>query len=151
MEEPVVEFVVHGLLSAIDDSLEEKVGLLQLVVEEAIGLRELEGAEVVLLNHAGAQHVEASEKPAAARGFLVGDTLGGDRVGEILVVGGRIVGIGGQGVDGRACQGVAQGAVGGGRLALGLLDFLQHLVGDAAARCNAALCRHCENGTGQEE
>ena len=92
LEEPFHLFAVHGLLVGVDNGLEEEVGFLELVVEEEVGLRELEvGGEVVLANGFVAQHVHAGEHPAAAGGFLVGDGLALDSVGEVGVEGGGVL------------------------------------------------------------
>ena len=73
LEEPFDEFVVHRLGGVVDSCLEEEVALLELVVEEAVGLRELEVAEVELSDGASAHDVESGEEPAATAVLLVGD------------------------------------------------------------------------------
>ena len=59
------------LVERVEDVLEEPVALLDLVEEQGVGLRELEGLEVVAVDDAGAHGVEAREHPAAARALLV--------------------------------------------------------------------------------
>ena len=65
-EEPVHGAVVIGKVLRVDDALQEQVRLLQLVVEEDVVLGQDDRAHVVLVDHLGAQHVEAGEQPAAA-------------------------------------------------------------------------------------
>ena len=125
LEQPLHELVVHGLRGVVDHGLKEKVGLLQLVVEEAVALRELEFAEVVVLNHLRAHHVEAREEPAAARALLVGDALRGYLVREVGVGRVGVVGVRGELVDGGAGEGVAQRRRRGVR-GVGPADFLEH-------------------------
>ena len=111
LEEPVHFPVVERQVLRVDDRLEEEVGFLQLVIEEEIVLRKGESVQIVLLDHLGAEHVQSGEEPAAAGGFLVGASLGFYDVGKMkvhLLAGG----VGGQGVDGRSIEGVAEGLIG---------------------------------------
>ena len=65
-EKPVYLTVFEPFVAGVYHSLEEKVGLLQLVVEEQIVLRESETAKVVLFYHLCPEDVQSGEKPAAA-------------------------------------------------------------------------------------
>ena len=62
----------EGLVEGVEDVLEEPIALLELVEEEGVGLRELEGLELIELDRAEAHGVQACEHPAAAGAFLVG-------------------------------------------------------------------------------
>ena len=132
LEEPLHLLVVDGLLVGVDHGLQEEVALLQLVVEEEVGLRELEvGGQVVLADGLVAQHVHAGEHPAAATRLLVGDGLADDAVREmrvklccVLVVHGQL---GGALVHHDVAQGFVAGAA-----AEAFLHLLHHLRGDAA-------------------
>ena len=137
-EEPLYLAVVHRQVTGIDDALEEKVGLLELVVEEDVVLGELEGTEAVFLNHGGPQHVHTGEKPAAAAGLLVGDTLGLHLVGEIKIVSGLNALPYRQFVDVVGRDGVAKSQFLGSSLPA-LTDLSHHLISDAALS-------HCGHG-----
>ena len=108
--------VIQGAVRLGDDAGEEGVGLLQLVVEEGEGLAQLQGVELELLEHGGAQHVEAGEGPAASRLLLVGDRGVRDKVGHGGVDGGHRGPVqgdllhvrGGDGVAGQAGGGVGE-------------------------------------------
>ena len=91
---------------------EEGVGLLQLVMEVDEGLAELEGLQVQLLDHRGAQHVEPGEGPAAAGVLLVRDRGVRDEVRDGGVDGGQDLAVQAQLLDVRGGDGVADHAGG---------------------------------------
>ena len=102
---------IERLVKGVEDVLEEPVALLELVPEEGIGLRELEGLEVVLLDDAVAHGVEACEHPATAGVLLVAPLALRDLDIESQRVGGDALGAarGGAdavGGDGVLCDGV---------------------------------------------
>ena len=132
MEEELYALGIDGFLGGIDDALQHEVGFLQLVPEEKVVLREVDGEGVGTLGKVGAQHIESAEHPAAARGLLVGDAL---LLGLYAEPGIQLTRIGlilCQIVDGVGCQRIAQGTVGSRRSIL-LLYLLQHLLRDTAA------------------
>ena len=94
LEEPIDHTVVIGLLTRVDDTLQEEVGLLKLVVEEEIGSRQLKPFEVVLVDGFASKYIHRGEEPATARRSLVGDTLVRDAISEMIVHGteGRCIG-----------------------------------------------------------
>ena len=67
--------VVDVAVRSGDDVLEEEVALLEEVPERAVVLREIELFDVQFFGCHGAEFVERSEEPAAARAALVGDAL----------------------------------------------------------------------------
>ena len=132
LEEPLHLLVVDGLLVGVDHGLQEEVALLQLVVEEEVGLRELEvGGQVVLADGLVAQHVHAGEHPAAATRLLVGDGLADDAVREVRVELGGVLIVHGQLGGALVHHDVAQGLVAG-AAAEAFLHLLHHLGCDAA-------------------
>ena len=88
------------LVAGINYCLEEQVGLLQLIPEEAIVLAELEVAEIPFVDRCGTEYIEAGEQPAASTGLLVGDALGLHPVAELGVDHRSVLRIDGQGIDG---------------------------------------------------
>ena len=118
-------------IGRVYNALQEQVGLFQLVVEKEVVLGEGEGAQVMLFNHAGTEHVQAREKPASARRKLVGPSLGLYLVAEMGVNHGYFVGRCGQDIDGRGVERIAEGLVG--PVALVRAGQLgEHLGGNAA-------------------
>ncbi len=95
MEREVVDqAIVSRPISGLDDALEERVGLLELLVERGICLRKLEVIHVEDLKGAGAKHVQRGEHPAAARLVLMGHGLSGlerDAVGVLVGADGALV------------------------------------------------------------
>ena len=85
-EKPLHLAVIHGQVTGVDDTLQEKVGLLQLVIEEDVVLGELERTEIILFYHLSPEHIHPGEQPASAAGLLVGYTLGRDLIGEIEII-----------------------------------------------------------------
>ena len=130
-EEPLHGLVLHPAAARVDDALQEEVGFLQLVPEEGVYLRELEGAESVPGQGLGAHHVQPREEPAAPGGLLVGDALGVDADGEVRVHLLQVVLVQGEGADAVVAYGVAQSPVGG-RALVALADLFQHVGRDAA-------------------
>ena len=130
-EEPVHFPVLEGQVPRIDDPLQEKVGLLQLVIEKEVVLGEGEGPEVVFGDHPGTQDVEARKQPAAAGGLLVRAALGLYLIGEMGIDGKRFAAEG-EGRDGRAVQRVAEGFFGG-RAGVALADLGQDFRAESAA------------------
>ena len=63
-QQPLHCFVVQRLFRSVDDALQEKVGLLQLVPKERIYLRELERPETIACKGFGTHHVQPCEEPA---------------------------------------------------------------------------------------
>ena len=129
-EQPVDLAVIVRKVLRVDDALQEQVRLLQLVVEEDVVLGKDHRTHVVLVDHLGAEDVQAGEQPAASGGKLVGAPLGLHHVGEAGVQR-KIVRVQGQRVDGRGVEGVAEGLVGRCRL-ISLTDFPEELGVDAA-------------------
>ena len=129
-EEPVHFPVVVRKVLRVDDALQEQVGLLQLVPEEVVVLGKDDRAHVVLVDHLGADDVEAREQPAAAGGELVRAALGLHHVGEAGVHG-DVVRIQGQGVDRGGVEGVAEGFVRS-RPFISLGDFGKDAFGESA-------------------
>ena len=86
LHEAAVEVFGGG---GLDDVLEEEIRLLELVPEEQVGLRQLEGLEVVALHQRDPEHVGRREEPASARRPLVRDrrAFEGDLYVEYLLVG----------------------------------------------------------------
>ena len=118
-------------MACIDTALQHQVGLLQLIPEEKICLRELNLYGVALLGIVGTQHVQAAEHPATPGGFLVGNALFRSLNTEIGVEGTSILMVHGQGIDAVGCDGIDQRTVDGLGLLL-FLDITQHLAGDAS-------------------
>jgi hypothetical protein len=77
--------VVSISVGGRDDGLEEVVGLLHLVPEQRVVLRELEVLDAQLGGSPGAQQVEAGEEPAASALLLVGHLAVGEQVGNRVV------------------------------------------------------------------
>ena len=84
-EQPVHRPVLERFLPRVDNRLQEKVRLFQLVVEEAVVLAELEVTQVETVDGGGAKNVQAGKQPAAAGLFLVGTSLGLDHVAEMRI------------------------------------------------------------------
>ena len=124
--------VLDGLACMVDDALKHEVGLLQLVVEEEIVLRELHCQGVGMsLGEVGTQHVHAAEHPATARALLVVDALCGSLHAEVSV---NRTGIGTvlhQVVDTVGSDGIEERLVGN-RCLLHFLDLREHLRRDAS-------------------
>ena len=136
LQQEADQAAVGRLVGGGDHGLEEPVGLLELVVELQVGLRELELVDLEALHGLDAQHVQPGEHPAAAALLLVGDlgrlddvregALGGahDRLAVArhdLHLAGRdgvqrqpVARLGGEGLvearDGRGLQGAARAA-----------------------------------------
>ena len=66
LEQPFHHLVVNRLFPRVDDSLEEKVGLLKLVPEEVIVLREFEFRQVILGDDLCTYYVQSCKQPATA-------------------------------------------------------------------------------------
>jgi hypothetical protein len=66
-EQPLYCAIVNRVLACIDDTLQEKVRLLQLVEEEVVYLSEFESAEVLASNHLCTHHVATCKEPAKSR------------------------------------------------------------------------------------
>ena len=81
-EKPVNLTVRHRLFPGIYHSLEEKIGLFELVIEEAVALRELEVSKVIFLDCSSPEHIESGEQPAPSAFLLIGNALGYDAVAE---------------------------------------------------------------------
>ena len=144
-EEPVHGAVVEGFAPGVDHGLQEEVRLLELVVEEAVVLAELEVAEVEALDGRCAKHIETREEPAAAGGFLVGAAHCLYFVGEVGVDHHRTVCIPGEGGQGRGVHCIAEGLVGGSAF-IAFADFTQDVGVKTAllGKCADAQQRHCE-------
>ena len=131
MEEELHALVVDGLIAVVYDALQHEVGLLKLVVEEEVGLREVHREAVAMTaGKVAAQHVQSAEHPAASRLLLVGDALLGRLDAEMGVDGAGQLRIAGQVVDAVARNGVHQGAVGRREL-LFFLNVAEHALADA--------------------
>ena len=118
-------------MACIDTALQHQVGLLQLIPEEEIGLREFHLYGITLLGIVGTQHVQAAEHPATARGLLVGNALLGCLNTEISVEGTCILMVHRQGIDAVGSDGIDQRTIDGLCLLL-FLDITQHLAGDSS-------------------
>ena len=147
-EQPVDRFVVHRTVGGVDHSLQKQVGLLKLVEEEVVVLRQLGHGQVVLCHHLGAEHIEAREQPAASRRALVGDPFGGDAVRKLAAYRPTGVEIAGKRIDVVGRDGIADGTVGRSVL-VGRLDGGHHLRADTAggllrrsAEASEDDCRH---------
>ena len=76
MEEELHAQVINGFVSTVDEPLQHQVGLLQLVVEEQIVVRELHSKRVLmLLGEVGTKHVQPREHPATSTRLLVVNAL----------------------------------------------------------------------------
>ena len=118
-------------MACIDTALQHQVGLLQLIPEEEVCLRELNLYGVALLGIVGTQHVQSTEHPATSRGFLVGDGLFGCLDTEISVEGTCILMVHSQGIDTVGSDGIHQRTVDGLCLLL-FLNITQHLAGETS-------------------
>ena len=148
LEEPLHLLVVDGLLVGVNHGLQEEVALLQLVVEEEVGLREV-GGQVVVADGLVSQHVHAGEHPAATAALLVGDGLADHAVREVRVKLGGIFVVHGQFGWAVVHHDVAQRLVAG-VAAEPFFHLLHHLGGDAAVVFRLCLffllcCRRAEN------
>ena len=148
VEEELHAQVVDGLLCTVDDALKHQVGLLQLVVEEQIVVRELHSQRVlVLLGKVGTQHVQSREHPAAPTRLLVVDALFGRLNAEVSVEVTLIGEVLGQVVYRELRNGIEKSLLlwGG---SLRLLHLLKHLLRDSPIgflcrsrqRCQHAQC-----------
>ena len=134
MEEELHALVVDGLLRCIDHALQHEIGLLQLIPEEEVGLRELDAHGVVLHHIVRAQHIESAEHPAASGRLLVCDRLFTCLDREIGVEGACLLMVYSQRIDAVGGHGIHQGTVQGLCL-VGLLDITEHRRGDATCLC----------------
>ena len=142
VKEELHALVVNGLVGTVDDPLQHEVGLLQLVPEEEVGLREAHGERVGATLEVASQHIHAAEHPATPRLLLIGDALLLGLNAEISV---ELTGIGvapRQVVNSIAGHGVHQRLLGTFQLLL-FLNVSKHLLRDAAA---LRLCRGCGSG-----
>ena len=131
MEEELHALVVDRLVGGVDHALQHQVGLLQLIPEEEVGLRELDAHGVVLHHIVRAQHIESAEHPAASRRLLIGNRLLTRLDAEIPVDGHRrrLIVLG-QHIDAHSREGVRQGLARCTML-LFLLELLEHLLRDS--------------------
>ena len=137
VEEELHARVVNGLVGAIDHALEHEVGLLELVVEEKIVVRELHGNGVtVTVRKVGAQHVETGVHPAAPALSLVMDRLLGRLDAEMSVRNLVVAVVPGKIVNGICRHGIADGLV---LVSCRIGDDLAHHVG-ADASLGTVLC-----------
>ena len=70
-EEPFHHFVIHRLFAGIDNALQEKIGLLQLIPEEVVVLRKFKRPQSIPGYCFGTHHVQPGEQPATARRLLI--------------------------------------------------------------------------------
>ncbi len=152
LEEELHPSILDGLSGKVDDTLQHEVGLLQLVVEKQVVLRELHRQGVGMgLGEVGAQHVHAAEHPATARAFLVVDALRGSLHAEVGVHGPHVGAVLHQVVDAVVGDGVEERLVG----RPGLLHFLylrEHLRGDASlSSLSHRSCRNSQQGSQKDD
>ena len=125
-EEELHPWVVHRLIGTVDDALQHKIGFLQLVPEEEIGVRELHFLLALMcLREVAAQYIQAAEHPATSRTFLVMNVLRGCQHREMVVKANLSPVVLGQVVNRVRRNGISQGLFGHGR-GLRLLNLLQH-------------------------
>ncbi len=94
-------------VAILDHVFEERVGLLHLVPELKIDVRELEVVQIKLVQHHRLDRVETGKHPAPSAALLIADAFGLDLVAELLVVGREDFAVLGDVADARAGQRVA--------------------------------------------
>ena len=84
LEEPLYLRIVDRELACLDDAFEEEIGLLQLVPEERVVLREEERAGLLASHQLSAQDIESREEPAASTLLLVSNARALYLDGELI-------------------------------------------------------------------
>ncbi len=140
LEEPFYSLVGQGTLGCVDNALQEKIGLLQLVPKEGIDFGKLERLETVFGKGLGTHHVEPGEQPATAGRLLVGDASGLYLDGEVGIHTLHVLLVECQSADVVTAYGIAESLVGS-RALITLLDLSKHFGADAAF---SFLCLHRE-------
>ena len=130
LEEPTHHLAVNGLFACIDNTLQEEVALLQLVVEEQVALAKDEIFCAELLHGTSSQHIKPREEPAAATALLVGDARVLHLDAEGLVLQSGVFLVDGHLLYAHVADGIAKGFLCGGA-SIAALQLFEYFWGDA--------------------
>ena len=138
LKKPFHCFVAHRFFTGVDNTLQEKIGFLQLIPEERVNLRKFKRLKIIFGNSLGTHHVQSGEEPATSGRLLICNSFGVYLHGKMSIHSCQILLIQCKFTNVIVSDGITKSLIGSGAL-IALFNLVQHRFADSPF---SVLCLH---------